>query len=117
MKSRVVNIGTHLDERNVQEVRYEVQQLVEEGVDVLVLDLGSVTEMDCAGLRLVLDTMGRQRAEGKRVLVTDLQPEVMRLLATSGNLSLLHPAEEGSAHAGLGGLHELRRDEDQDRLA
>ncbi len=67
---------------------------VRDRVDAIVLDLGHLEFVDCAGLGTLLDWLARARREGWRLEVDRaLSPQVAKLVALTGSASLLWPAQ------------------------
>lgn len=59
-------------------------RLAEPSTHQLVVDLGRVTFLDCAGLGGLVDLQRRARSEAKRFELRSIPPRVTRLLELSG---------------------------------
>ena len=57
---------------------------------LLVLDLSALSFADCAGLAVIASIHRRQEEQGRRLLITGVQPIVQRLLRLTGLAEHLH---------------------------
>ena len=82
----VITLDGHLDSGSAPDVQAGLEKLVAEQPRVL-LNLGSLSYLSSAGLRVLL-LVGRQaRSTGGRLAMADAQPEVAEVLSATGFIS------------------------------
>ena len=70
----------HLDVRCVAEVRTALYAAIDAGSGDLVVDMSRVESIDATGLGMLLGADRRAKLSGRRVVVRDAAPRLMRLL-------------------------------------
>jgi anti-sigma B factor antagonist len=79
-----------VDAATIGAVRYELEIAVAAGSGDLILDCSGVQVLDSAGLALLVGTHRRCRQAGRRLVLSDPQPNVLRLLAVTRLHRVLH---------------------------
>ncbi|MET0741412.1 MAG: STAS domain-containing protein [Candidatus Nanopelagicales bacterium] len=72
-----------LDVSDVAEVRYALEVAVDLGVGDVVLDCQQVTVVDTAGLGVLVAAHRRCLQQGRRLVLLDPQPRLLRILAVT----------------------------------
>ena len=80
----VVAICGEVDIQSAPELREELLRLIRRHGPQLIIDLGGVTFMDCAGLNVLVATRRRAKLEGGWVRLVRVPPQPRRMI------SLLH---------------------------
>jgi len=95
----LVLVNGELDLAAVAAVGHELETLREAGWRQMVLDLGAVSFMDLAGVRLLLGAFEQADAAGSLFTIAAASPQVRRILELTGNAHVLAGsgggAEEG----------------------
>lgn len=91
--TRVVNVGSHLDGRNVAQVRMTlnaVQASVSGESGVIVLEMAALEMIDAAGLGMLTAAHLRAQHAGKRLVLRNCSKEIRRVLAVTRLNRILH---------------------------
>ncbi len=83
-------LPTRLDGSTVEEVRLLLTVAMSSGRGDLVLDCSEVESIDTVGLGLLFSTHRRAHAGGRRMVIADAQPRVLRVLAVTRLHRVLH---------------------------
>jgi anti-anti-sigma factor len=94
--SATVRLLGELDIVSAGAARQALEQL-DDGLQQIVLDLSHVTFCDAAGVRFLLTTQERARTAGRDLIVRHASRAVRRVLALTGDLPAICPADQ-SAH-------------------
>ncbi|MFZ0385233.1 MAG: STAS domain-containing protein [Solirubrobacteraceae bacterium] len=111
---RVQPVG-ELDLAAVSVLGDQVSELLEVGFDRLVIDLGGLSFIDVAGLRLLLGLALRARGEGWRLSLVPGADRVQRLFALTGTLDGLPFSSFGEVGVKHGQDHPAARQAPWDR--
>lgn len=95
---QVVRVGDRLDGTTAAEVRRELHGALVDGTGDLVADFSDVEVIDAIGLGLVMDVHRRATRSGRRLVLRDVPPRVLRLLAVT-RLHRILPVEFTSVTA------------------
>ena len=79
----VVTLGSHLDGRNVAQVRATVNAVLAEATGDVVLDLTHLELIDAAGLGMLTAAHLRAERAGVRLVLKNCSREVRRVLAVT----------------------------------
>jgi len=85
-----VVLPARLDASTVSEVRYSLQIALDATADDLVVDCAAVELVDAAGLGLLVSTHRRCQQVGRRLVLADPHPPLLRLLAVTRLRRVLH---------------------------
>lgn len=86
----LVQIGTHLDVRNVGEMRNLLTAAQESAAGDLVVDMSALQVIDAAGLGLLTATHVRGERTGHRLVLRNCSKELRRVLAVTRLNRVLH---------------------------
>ena len=76
----VVRIGGTLEADNVDAARKDIEPVVEAAPKVVVFDLGELVFLSSLGIGLLLDTRKRLTDRGTTVFLTNLQPQIAKVM-------------------------------------
>jgi anti-anti-sigma factor len=76
----VVRIGGTLEADTVQKGRALLAPVVASAPRVVVLDLGGLAFLSSVGISLLLETQRSLTAKGSRVFLTNMQPQIARVM-------------------------------------
>lgn len=82
-------LGGELDLAAVESVHYELETLRSVGWRQVVLDLGAVSFMDLAGMRLLLGAFEQADRAGSLFMIRAASPQARRILELTGNAHVL----------------------------
>ncbi len=88
--SDLVKIGSHLDVRNVGEMRSLLTAAQESATGDLVLDMSALQVIDAAGLGLLTAAHVRGERTGHRLVLRNCSKELRRVLAVTRLNRVLH---------------------------
>jgi len=77
----LVAIGGEVDLQSAPELRDELLRVIRLRGPQLIIDLGGVTFLDCAGLNMLLATRRRAQLEGGWIRLIQVPPQVRRIIA------------------------------------
>jgi anti-sigma B factor antagonist len=95
----LVLLDGELDLAAVESIEGELGALRSAGWRQVVLDLGAVSFMDLAGVRLLLGAFEQADRVGSLFAVVAASPQVRRIIELTGNIQVLEGAELGRATA------------------
>ena len=81
---RCVRLSGRLDTLTVGSIGPVIFQTIEESPSGVILDLGDVSFVSSAGLRLLVDAFKSAVSSGKKMAMTRLQPEVYKIFKMAG---------------------------------
>ncbi len=84
--TRLVRIGSHLDGRNVAQVRSALNEVLESATDapaVIVIDMAGLEIIDAAGLGMLTAAHLRAERAGQRLVLRHCSDEIRRVLAVT----------------------------------
>jgi anti-anti-sigma factor len=90
--SATVRLLGELDIASVGAARRALEQL-DAGIEQIVLDLSHITFCDAAGIRFLLTAQEQARTTGRDLVVRHASRAVRRVLAITGNLPAICPAD------------------------
>jgi anti-sigma B factor antagonist len=79
----VVHLSGILDVSTVHDVRRAVHVALDEGSGDLVVDMGEVELLDATGLGMLVGVHRRAGRSGRRLVLRNLNPQLVRLLRVS----------------------------------
>jgi anti-sigma B factor antagonist len=77
----VVAICGEVDIQSAPELREELLRVIRRGGPQLIIDLGGVTFLDCAGLNVLVATRRRAQLEGGWVRLVRVPPQARRMIS------------------------------------
>lgn len=84
-KALLARIKGELDLDSADRLRQELEASLEHAKpDILVLDMEGVTFIDSSGLGVIMGRYRCLKKQGRKIIITKPQPQVMRLLQLSG---------------------------------
>ena len=89
--SRVVTVNGDLDHDNAPDLRLQLEQAADDGVERVELDLTGVTFIDSAALQVFVSVSAALGERGGSLLITAASPLVTRILAVTGLDDLFRP--------------------------
>ena len=84
------SLPARLDGSTVADVRLTLHTALDSAPGDLVVDCAAVEVVDAIGLGVLIGVHRRAHAEGRRMVLTDPQPRVLRLLAVTRLHRVLH---------------------------
>ncbi len=90
-----------LDFISAEDARRALEEL-EAGIQQIVLDLSNITFCDAAGVRFLLTAQKQARITGRDLVVRHASKRLRRLLALTGDLAAICPADPVKPAAGRG---------------
>lgn len=94
--SLVLQPVAHLNSSNACEVEEGFMEQMEMGQRQMVLDLGKLSYVSSAGLRVILLMAKRLKDAGGELVLCEIQPQVREVLSVSGFLAILSVHESRS---------------------
>ena|SRR5690606_4216419 len=94
--AQVVRVGNRLDAGTVEDVRPRLHEAVDHGRGDLVVDLVELEMIDATGLGVLVGTHRRATDAGRRLVLRNVPPRIMRILAVT-RLSRVLAVESASA--------------------
>ena len=85
-----VKLGTHLDVRNVSQVRATLHAAIERAAGDVVVDLRGLEMIDAAGLGMLTAAHLRAERAGNRLVLRNCSNEIRRVLAVTHLNRVLH---------------------------
>lgn len=82
-EARVVAIGTHVDVRNVAQVRARLHSVLAEADGDVAVDMGDLEIIDAAGLGMLTAAHLRAERSGHRLVLRNCSKELRRVLAVT----------------------------------
>ncbi len=76
----IVQFTGRLDMAEAPGARQAIREMIDQGAEKLILDLGSVDFMDSSGLSVLVSTLRAAEAKGGEVLLLNLTPNVRALI-------------------------------------
>jgi len=89
-ETRVVAIGTHVDVRNVAQVRARLHAMLAEAPGDVTVDMGDLEIIDAAGLGMLTAAHLRAERAGHRLVLRNCSKELRRVLAVTRLSRILH---------------------------
>ena len=89
----LVSLSGQLNSGNSANAEDEILRLISEGNTKLLLDFTNLDYISSAGLRVVLVTAKRIKAERGRLILFGMQPQVREVFEISGFLNILDVVE------------------------
>jgi len=86
----LVKIGSHLDVRNVGQVRQVLHQAIAAAAGDVVVDMGGVEAVDAAGLGMLTAAHLRAERAGHHLVLRNCSDDVRRVLAVTHLNRILH---------------------------
>lgn len=86
----LVKIGSHLDVRNVGQVRAVLHEAIDTAESDVTLDLGALEVIDAAGLGMLTAAHLRAERRGHRLVLRNCTDDVRRVLAVTHLNRLFH---------------------------
>ena len=83
-------LPARLDGSTVADVRLTLHTALDSGPGDLVVDCSAVEVVDAVGLGVLVGLHRRAHAEGRRLVLADPQPRILRLLAVTKLHRVLH---------------------------
>ena len=90
----VVCVEGDLDLSSVGDLRHSLVSLVDAGASCLVLDLGRVSFLDCAGIRVLVTARDLTASKGGWMRLESVPAGVRRILQLTGTHQLLEPVPD-----------------------
>ena len=90
--SATVRLLGELDIASADAARHALE-LLDAGIQQIVLDLSQITYCDAAGVRFLLTAQRQARATGRDLVVRHASRPVRRVLALTGDLAAICPAD------------------------
>jgi anti-anti-sigma factor len=88
--TELVLLGSHLDVRNVGEVRAMIDQVLETATGDVVVDIGAVDSIDATGLGMLTAAHLRAERAGHHLILQGCRDDVRRVLAVTRLNRVLH---------------------------
>lgn len=79
--SQVVRLGSRVDATTVTQARSDLRAAIESAQDDVVVDLSAVELVDAAGLGMLVAAHRRAADSGRRLVLRDAPPSIVRVLA------------------------------------
>jgi anti-anti-sigma factor len=94
-----VLLSGSLDVSSVHDVRLAVHAALDSGTGDLIVDLRGVEMLDTTGLGMLVGAHRRAGRTGRRLVLRNLSPQLVRLLRVSrlNRILLVDPGEQGAA--------------------
>ena len=80
----IVKLNGRIDGNNAAEIHQELESALSSADRALILDMGGVSYMSSAGLRIVALMFNRTRVKGVQLALCSLSKPIENVLATSG---------------------------------
>jgi stage II sporulation protein AA (anti-sigma F factor antagonist) len=87
-----------LDLETAPQLQQRLDELIDAGAGLIVLDLGDVEFLDSSGIRTIVTTARRLRDSGGQLLLTELSGAAQQVLEIAGVLSDLVEAADPDKH-------------------
>lgn len=94
--TNVVRLSGTLDVSTVHDVRLAVHAALDDGTGDLFVDLGEVEMLDATGLGMLVGAHRRAGRSGRRLVLRNLSPQLVRLLRVSrlNRILVVEPADQ-----------------------
>lgn len=92
----VITLDGSLDSGTASSVQTDLEQLIPQA-GTTVLDLGKMTYMSSAGLRVLLLTHRRAQESGARIVLIKLSPDVREVMSATGFLDFFEVGDSEDA--------------------
>lgn len=93
--TELVLLGSHLDVRNVAEVRAMIDQVLDTATGDVVVDIAALDVIDAAGLGMLTAAHLRAERAGRHLILQGCRDDVRRILAVTRLNRVLHLDRRG----------------------